>query len=107
MEPGHSFDSQIAEKVMGWNFDGVAWRDGDARYGDNSLPRFSTEPGYVWSVVERMERLGLPLRMRSEGLRKEGSIVTYHVQFGELGDSDTNMPMAICKAAVAALKLKL
>jgi hypothetical protein len=107
MIAGHRLDTLVAEKVMGWGFDGVAWRDGDVRYGDNSLPRFSTEPGYMWMVVERMERIGYEWNIRSEGTKKDGGIVKYTVTFGEGKATDESIQMAICFAALKALRVKL
>lgn len=112
MEAGHNLDTEVATKVMGWGFDGVAWRDGDVRYGDNSLPRFSSEPGYMWMVVERMERLGYKWEMYSDGTRAEGSIVKYTVTFSGAGvpkleekrqATEESACMAICLAALKTL----
>lgn len=107
MIAGHRLDTLVAGKVMGWGYDGVAWRDGDVRYGDNSLPRFTTEPGYMWMVVEQMERLGFEWKLSSEGTKKDGGIVKYTAAFGESAATDERIQMAICFAALKALKVKL
>jgi hypothetical protein len=113
MNAGHDLDTVVATKVMGWGYDGVAWRDEDVRYGDNSLPRFSTEPGYMWMVVDRMERLGYEWGMHSEGTKKDGGIVKHTVVFGGGGDkarekelqvTDESIQMAICLAALKVME---
>lgn len=106
MIAGNALDVIVANKVMGWIFDGVGWRDGDAHYGINALPRVSTEPGYMWMVVERMERLGHEMIMSTKGTRQEGSSVAYIVSFGGKDNEMTadTAALAICLAALKVLK---
>jgi hypothetical protein len=91
-----------------------AMRDDNLR----PVPRFETSPGYTnggpeewhpstdiaaaWEVVEKMRSAGWSYMLRDEGGKHHAF---FHLGFeAEAADADATAPLAICRAALAALR---
>jgi hypothetical protein len=117
MEAGPELDVLIAEKVMGWKLspkktDGVrefgsAWLDENGavtRFQEDRRPPYdwdmkpfspSTDIDAAWEVVEKLKLSLVPTN--------KGWIVSQHHLFeGPFGEGET-APLAICRAALAAI----
>lgn len=99
MPAGPELDAIIAEKVMGWKrvpgTESGAWMDpctNDGRMGSWSP---STDIAAAWEVVEKLKLSLIPTN--------KGWIVSQHHLFeGPFGEDET-APLAICRAALAAI----
>ena len=109
-------DAQIAEKVMGHKADANLplevrapendiWRAGDKNYRWQGcrIPPYSTEWGAVGLVVEKMRERGAYLTLL--GLHGDAGY-SANFNFGGAGALavEITAPLAICKAALAAME---
>src|SRR5262245_13080744 len=111
-------DFEIAEKVMGWkrgqkygNGNGD-WILPDGRthgYTWDTTPRFSTKLDAAWLVVECLAAMGhglvLEQWLRNQGVRN-GWVALFDLADGhDTGQHlEETAPLAICRAALAAVK---
>lgn len=121
MDAGRDMDALIAKNVFAWlplpplNYPNRMWAPRTTRcwrapneHHARALPRFSTEIGAAWSVVERLARKGFDVDTRSYGTRGCAAVVTpLETSIGGGSDSWTgqadDMPLAICRAALQAV----
>jgi G:T-mismatch repair DNA endonuclease (very short patch repair protein) len=125
LQAGRELDALVAEKVMGYKWDGVRDDLGETRIlyvpGTNwcavdctdaepprytdILPKFSTDIAAAWAVVEAMERRGWNVTVQRtwEGYRCEmDDMRATHAAV--VDPRDGHGPLAICRAALAALE---
>jgi len=107
MEAGREMDALVAEKVMGWELrtfksNGVDfWHIPGTVRCELDAPKFSTDIGAAWEVVEKMigEMWNLSLEYQS---------AVYWCEFGKTcvpgdGEIADTAPLAICRAALLAV----
>lgn len=117
MNAGRELDALVAEKVMG--FSPVEWsgQPGDMAlvYGDQEtggiVPRYSTNVGAAWQVVEKMSALSWRATVcwapADAWNAEERAVVTY--SGGETNQDDIEaiaptVPLAICLAALKVVE---
>lgn len=122
LDAGRELDAIVAEKVMGWGRDGARlWPPGVKRskwpHGI-SAPAYSTDISAAWDAVRAMSRHGFLFRgeVYTDGARAD--FVYYERPADEVPDGvavvdprevsdeatpEDAMPLAICRAALAAL----
>lgn len=127
MIAGRELDALVAERVMGWtlttpvdpacDFAVGTKRDGtDARrnFGrgpdgkEVSFPLYSTDIAAAWQVVEKLRADGYEVQVAAE---PDPRVSAYHCEIARLSDSgstvefDDTAPLAICRAALAAVEV--
>lgn len=107
---GHELDTLVAERVMGWTRirqrDNGSWQM-TAPTGQESayVPTFSTDIAAAWQVVEHFVAKGWGMTILSPSHWAEvGWTAWIDGEFThEKAEADTS-PLAICRAALAAVK---
>lgn len=104
-----ALDAEVAERVMGWRWDGEMWHtpriQGVAGHGIK-LPPFSSDIALAFQVVEKMRSRGCSVDIAICGHECNGK--EYSVEFSDDNDGrqwradEATMPLAICRAALAA-----
>jgi hypothetical protein len=130
---GAELDAMVAEKVMGWvrtpNQYGDYWHDGNHLYvgggSHNPLPHYSTDIAAAWQVVQHLRKRlmqtpgaeEVDFNVGEEGdPRRPYCTAFIHVrgatipggwgqahEFGNWDASADTAPLAICRAALAAV----
>lgn len=115
---GPELDSLVAT-ALGWFRNPAAVCDGTPMWSDGTtcysvLPAFSGQPGAAWEVVEAMEKRDWLLILTRRPIRPEGIVgeVAWFCEFWTplpgfpRGNADARTaPLAICRAAMAALEV--
>jgi hypothetical protein len=112
-------DAEVAQKAMGYAYDGVAWwtHSSGQRTSVDGLPRFSTDIAAAWRVVERITDPDGPFGAQKWSFGMEYSSVigwvvdftprTRHPKAREypaFQAQATTAPEAICRAALKAVE---
>lgn len=113
LEAGREFDCLIAEKVMGWTEVGngqsadcdFAGKRPGAKFWGDTIPRYSTEIGKAWLVVEPIRgkigaRRNLFFRIPSQTGIDIWSADSADMKNGIMLSSAESAPLAICRAAL-------
>lgn len=97
-------DTKVAEVVMGWTrVDDLHYRDANGQYmTDGSTFSPSTDWGDAGLVVEKMRQQGRDFVMESNGGEWWAQFAGTEPFLSGHSDGDT-APLAICRAALAAL----
>lgn len=102
LQAGREIDALVVERVMGWKVakpEAAALRFvtmGDTLH-PNHVPHYSTDIAAAWEVVEAL-RARFVFEMYD---REDGS---YVVKFGQEVKRADTAPLAICRAALAAVE---
>lgn len=103
---------KIAIKLLGWSRQSHQGADGPIFHHPafkypvplRALPAYEVEMGAAWRVVEFMRERGWGVEMRELDLEEGGWICEFEQDEAYLSSDMDSMPMAICKAAIAALE---
>lgn len=107
-------DRDVAEKVVGWRYredDGGFFAPGDEWFVDQDglrvecvdLPTYSTSISAAWEVVEKMREIGFTY-VQIEACFDGGWRVAFGLDPMAIVKSANTAPLAICKAALAAVE---
>lgn len=122
---GHKLDALVAEKVMGWEHDTGGWwwtgpnresqlglnasredweayKRGELKDWDRAwLPDFSSDIAVAWQIVEHMHANGYNFSIAQD---RHSAVHVSFGQYDKVGESFApSAPLAICRAALAAL----
>jgi hypothetical protein len=110
LEARRELDALVAERVMGWRLventglaGGRFWQGHGGSFGDfpeHSPPAFSTDIASAWEVVERMRQRGLLVGVYTAD---DGSCWQAATSADATLFSAPTAPLAICRAAIAAV----
>lgn len=132
---GRELDARVAVEVIGWGRQSESWYDEEGVEGtrfispsgeettcfgwgadctyddldDTYLPRYSEDIAAAWQVVEKFKERGWDIGWHTHAKHGTGWFVTdgREYDFYTLsGDACESAPLAICRAAIAALQSK-
>jgi hypothetical protein len=111
LEAGPELDAIIAEKVMGWEpgkiENGLAlwWETDQGTKYPHDAP-FSTDISSAWEVVEFLRKEGFDFDSFSSSTRIQAgwSDVVFMSQLDEFSARAETLPLAVCRAALLAVK---
>lgn len=106
---GRELDALVAEKIMGFRYDGHNWGRGSEWWGCNCpnmgkpLPHYSADIAAAWQVVEHLAAQHT-VTLMVDALDTQLVILDgdERLNYGIEGTGET-MPLAICRAALAAI----
>ncbi|GMU51026.1 MAG: hypothetical protein AMXMBFR33_01720 [Candidatus Xenobia bacterium] len=103
MPAGPELDALAAERALEWNPRYVQQRTHG--FGTSPLPLLSTDPGQTWLIVEAMEqRGGWEWILTKENGRYSASFQHLERNLRPEAIWADTLPLAICRAALAALE---
>lgn len=111
VEAGRELDATIAERVMGWtrvdpnrSADPI-YSGFDHDFGLIDLPKFSTDIGDAWQVVENIARRGWKMDVQNRFWPTWGAHVHFPApNYAHVFETADSAPLAICKAALQAVQ---
>lgn len=112
---GPELDAILAERVLGWSLDDCRTTGrpkGLHPFEHYAVMKSSADPYAAWLVVEAMEARGLTLLLDGRETYPDGSGKRlWHASFWRgtnmCGTGNDTAPLAICRAALAALEAEL
>lgn len=113
LKPGRELDVLVAEKVIGWRWEGLwiispneqRWEISTREALDFAVPRFSADIAAAWEVVEKLEKDIQITKQRRPCTEISDQEETWYYAFIVNGDGfkAETAPHAICLAALKAL----
>lgn len=102
LPPGRALDALVAEKVMGMGSQWTVQQQSDGTFKPTGevwyqCPEFSTDIRDAWRIVEKMRNPDFRLNRDGDWVCWFGGLYTF-------GGEGKTAPLAICRAALKALR---